>query len=213
MKTSVLSLTEKVVKYQTVELQLDGNITVIVSYVDGEITAQEWCMDGGFGNFYKKAYQPNTMRFAYYEDCDWLDSELCTNTGDSTWYDEIPKPTLITDWDTFKGFDNVICQRVSMDGNLYRLGDRTPIAVWRRQDYIGGFTSKTYRNLSEFQNELASLPFIRNTELLDIPYYNGGGRGLEFEYKLSHKLWSNHWDIVNTQVARIAKKYKKPDEY
>ena len=210
MKITTISDKTKTTEYRTVKLKLDGGVTVTEGYVDGKLASQVWGMVGGFKKLYKKVYEANNMFFQYYEDISWLDSELTINMSDSRWYDEQPEPVLITDWDTFKGFDHVICDRTGYEGNIYSLGKVTPIPMWRRQDYIGGFTSEMYRNLPELQNELAALPFIRNAEMMDIPYYNGGGRAIEFEYKLPVRVWDSGWNIENPQVAKIAKKYLKP---
>jgi hypothetical protein len=98
-----------------------------------------------------------------------------------------------------------------MDGNLYRIDRGTPISRWRYQDYIGGFSGKEYLHLPEFKKELEALDFIRNIEIIDIPHYNGGGKAIEFEYKATVKMINMSFQITNTHVAKIAKRFRRKD--
>ena len=74
MKTTVLSDRTKTVKYRTVKLKV-GKFTVTERYENGKLKAQEWSLEGGFQQIHKNAYEPNRLRFAYYEDNSFLESE------------------------------------------------------------------------------------------------------------------------------------------
>ena len=207
MRTLVVSDKTKVVEYRTVKLKI-GKFLITESYTDGELTTQKWSVTGGFKNTHKQAYEPKRLNFQYYEDISFLDSEHLSNTD--AYYESVPDPVLVTDWDTFRGFDHVLCIWIGMDGNIYRIDRATPISVWRYQDYIGGFSSDRYHHLYEFREELESLNFIRNAKIVDIPHYNGGGTAIELEYKTTLSLIHN-CQITNSHVAKIAKKFKRPD--
>ena len=187
MKTTVLSDRTKTVKYRTVKLKV-GKFTVTERYENGKLKAQEWSLEGGFQQIHKNAYEPNRLRFAYYEDNSFLESEHCVNMLSDAFADEVGKPTLIHDWDEFKGFDHVICIWVGMDGNIYQINKGAPVPMWRHKDYIGSFTSEHYKDLPELAKVLERFDFIRNVEIMDIPYYNGGGKGIEFDWKLPTKF-------------------------
>jgi hypothetical protein len=208
MRTLVVSDKTKVVRYRTVKLKV-GKFTVIESYTDGELTAQDWSVVGGFKNTHKKAYEPKRLYFQYYEDISFLDSDLLSNT--QAYYDVVPKPILVTDWDNFKGLNHVICNWTGMDSNIYRIDRATPISTWRYQDYIGGFSGNRYHILRELKEELETLHFIRNVVIVDIPHYNGGGKAVEFEYKTSVRMFDSCSQISNTEVAKIAKKYRRKE--
>jgi len=207
MKTLTVSDKTKVVEYRTVKLKI-GKFRVTESYTDGELTDQEWSVTGGFKNTHKQAYEPKTLKFHYYEDISFLNSEHLSNTDE--YHKNVPWPELITDWDTFKGFDHVLCIWIGMDGNIYRIDRATPIRVWRYQDYIGGFSSDRYHHLPELKAELEALDFIRNAKIVNIPHWNGGGTAVEFEYKTYVPLFKNCL-ITNPHAAKIAKKFKRPD--
>jgi len=208
MKTTTISWTTKRVAYRTVKLKV-GKFIVTDSYVDGELNKQSWSNPKGFKTTHKKAYEPSKLRFHYYEDISFLDSE---NLGHSDeFYKEIPAPTLITDWSEFKGFDHVICIWLSMDGNLYRIDRATPLLVWRYQDNIGGFTGEHYFLLPELKKEIEALDFTRNVHIMDIPHYNGGGKAVEFEYKHTTSMVNHDLQITHPAVKKIAKKYRKKE--
>ena len=211
MRTHVVSDKVKVVEYRTVKLKI-GKFVVTESYTDGELTAQDWHITGGFKNTHRKAYQPKDLNFHYYEDISFLTSEALSNTDE--YYKEIPKPTLVTDWANFKGFNHVLCLWLGMDGNIYRIDRVTPISTWRLQDYIGGFSSNKYHHLPEFKKELEdlNLAFIRNIEIIDIPHYNGGGQAVEFEYKAPVNMISTAFKITCPSVAEIAKKFRRKED-
>jgi hypothetical protein len=206
MRTLVVSDKVKAVEYRTIKLKL-GKFVVTESYTDGKLTAQDWSVAGGFKNTHKKAYTPNDLYFQYYEDISFLDSEYVCGTEE--YYDELPNPTLITDWDNFRGFNHVLCLWISMDGNIYRIDRTTPISMWRYQDYIGGFTGDKYQPLPKLKKELETLDFIRNVKIIDIPSYNGGGKAIELEYKATVNIFDTAFQISNTKVANIAKKFKR----
>lgn len=208
MKTTVVTDKTKVTEYRTVKLKV-GKFTVTEGYTDGELANQVWSIVGGFKNTHKIAYEPKHLSFVYYDDISFLDSDM--NAHDRDYYKIVPESTLITDWNDFKGFNHVLCLWIGMDGNMYRIDRATPIAVWRSQDYIGGFSEKYYRDLPELQKELDALEFVRSTEIMQIPYYNGGGQAIEFEYKLPVRVWNTQHKITNPLIAKIAKKYKKSD--
>lgn len=212
MRTQVVSDKVKVVEYRTVKLKL-GKFIVTERYTDGKLTAQDWSVVGGFKSTHRKAYHPKDLKFLYYEDISFLDSESLSNTDE--YYKEVPKPTLVTDWDNFKGFNHVLCIWIGMDGNIYRIDRATPISTWKLQDYIGGFTSRKYHHLPEFKKELENLKltFIRNIEIIDIPHYNGGGQAIEFEYKTPVSIINTACKITNPNIAKIAKKFKRKEEY
>ena len=211
MRTHVVSDKVKVVEYRTVKLKI-GKFVVTESYTDGELTAQDLHITGGFKNTHRKAYQPKDLNFHYYEDISFLTSEALSNTDE--YYDVIPKPTLVTDWDTFKGFNHVLCLWMGMDGNIYRIDRATPLSTWRRQDYIGGFPSRKYHHLPEFKEELEALALdcLRNIEIIDIPHYNGGGQAIEFDYKTPVSMISLSFQITNPHVAKIAKKFRRKED-
>ncbi len=206
MRTVIVSDKVKVVEYRTVKIKL-GKFIVTESYTDGELITQNWSIVGGFKNTHKKAYEANDLYFQYYEDISFLDSEYVC--GSEEYYDEVPNPTLITDWDNFRGFNHVLCLWIGMDGNIYRIDRTTPISTWRRQDSIGGFSGDGYHHLPEFKKELETLDFIRNVKIIDIPSYNGGGKAIELEYKATDSMFNTALQLSNTKVGNIAKKFKR----
>lgn len=207
MKIATISDKTKTVKYRTVKLKV-GRFVVTDSYTGDELVKQEWSIKGGFKTTHKNAYDHKDLRFGYYEDTNFLND--LDVFGD--YWDTIPAPTLITDWDEFNGFDHVLCIWLGMDGNIYRIDRATPIPVWRYQDYIGGFTSKEYKNLPELKRLLESLSFTRNVHIMKIPHYNGGGKAVEFEYKYHTKIMDYSYNITQLQVRKIAAKFKKEEE-
>ena len=209
MKATVLSNKTKTVVYRTEKLKV-GKFTVTNGYTDEVLVSQNWSIKGGFKNTHKSVHDPKSLHFHYYDDISFLDSD--EPTGYTDWYKIIPKNTLVEDWDTFKGLDHVLCIWVSMDGNIYRIDRATPIPTWRHQDYTGGFQGDRYRKLSELAEELKAIDFIRNVEIIDVPYYNGGGKAVEFDYKLPVRVFDTACRVNNPLVRKIANKYLKPED-
>lgn len=209
MKPTTISDKTKTTTYRTVKLKV-GKFIVTDFYIDGKLHEQTWSVPKGFATTHKQAYEPSKLSFYYYADISFLDSE---HLGGSTkFYKDMSKPTLITDWSEFKGFNHVICDWIPMDGNLYRIDRATPLMVWRYQDHIGGFTGKSYCLLPELKKELEALPFTRNVHIMDIPHYNGGGKAVEFEYRNTTRIFNHDLQITHPKVRQIAKKYKKKEQ-
>ena len=170
------------IEHKTVTI--DNCIEVKEKYVDGELQSQEWKTRQGFAQSHPEAYEPELMHFAYYEDISFLESLSCVNYMD--YYQEIPEPTFITDWSTFKGLDHVVCIHLGMDGCIYQINKPEPISLWRRKDYIAGFQNNEFK-LKWVMEQLETIDWIRNIEIVDIPYYNqhdGATQAVEFEYRL-----------------------------
>ena len=187
MEIRVTSTACKTVEYKIVKLKV-GSFTVRSSYTDEKLTSQSWSVRYGFKNTHPNAFEANKMHFAYYEDISFLNSE--SNSNLISFYDEIPEPTLIENWDEFKGFDHVLCVYLSMDGNIYKINDPKPVPLWRHQDYIGGFCNDKY-DLNKVESFLKRKGWVRNVKQIEIPYYNRDDdttRAVVFDYKLpSHK--------------------------
>ena len=188
MKIEITSSTTKTTKYKTRRLKVD-KFKVIELYVNDVLTEQSWAVYNkarGFKTTHPDAYEAHQMRFAYYEDISFLDSETCCNYQE--FYDEIPKPKLITDWDKFKGFDYILCNWLGMEGCIYRINNPKSIPIWRHRDYIGGFGNDEY-DLDKVKQFLEKKTWTRNVLIIEIPHYNaydGRTHAVEFDYKLSN---------------------------
>lgn len=186
MKITTKSDTSKTTVYRTRKLQV-GDFECTESYTDGVLTGQSWSVKGGFKQTHPTAYEPKNMYFHYYEDISFLDSDQNSNL--LTFYDIIPKPTKILDWDAFDHLDHILCIHLSMDGNVYRINSPDPIPLWRHQSYIGGFCNDQY-DLNKVVKIFEKEDWIRNIQIVDIPYYNchdNHTQAVEFEYKLGSK--------------------------
>jgi len=202
METKVIYTVCKTVEYKSVKLKV-CNFTVLSSYTDGKLTSQLWSVKYGFKTTHPNAFEANNMRFAYYEDISFLNSE--TNSNLIGFYDEIPEPTLIENWAEFKGFDHVLSVRLSMDGNIYKINDPQPVSLWRHQDYLWGFCNNKY-DLNKVESFLKRKSWIRDVKQIEIPYYDSEDdktRAVVFDYKLpsykdftkklgSYKIFSQH---------------------
>lgn len=159
-----------------------GDITVKEHYTNGKLDKQVWGYVGGIEKRYSHEYDPNWMSFHFYEDISFLDSDKCTNYDE--FWDTLPEPSFVTDLDNLN-LDHILCIRLGIDGNIYRLTQVEPLPLWRRKDYIGSFTNKSY-NLREVLNTLESIEWIRDPNIIRIPYYNqsdGETHAIEFDYK------------------------------
>lgn len=166
---------------RTVVLEVKG-FKVTEIYVNGKLSSQRWKSNG-----HKDVYEPSTLYFEYYDDISFLSSDDVIDY--ITFYDKIPEPSLVRDWKKFKGLDHVLCVRLGMDGNIYRIDKETPIAMWRHHDYIGGICNDKY-DLEKAAKVLRKKSWIRSVEIKEIPYYNqeeGHTHAVEFDYKLPSK--------------------------
>lgn len=205
MKFSILSDTSEQIISRIVKLQIDKYI-VTEYYKNDVMYAQTWSVENGFSETHPFAYKPNNMCFDYYDDVSFLESK--SNSNYNNFYDIIPKPKFITNWRDFDKLDNVLCVYLVMDGCIYKINSPDPIPLWRHKDYISGFTNKDY-NLKEVKSILQTKPWVRNIEIIDIPYYNqyeGRTKAVEFDYKLpskkhlrtelqKEKIFENHYFI------------------
>lgn len=177
---NILSESEITAIYKTVVRQVDKFI-VTDRYTDGVLTNQTWSVKGGFITTHPTAYEPNRMRFGYYKDISFLKSGTCCNH--MSYYDEIPEPKFITDWDNLD-LNHILCVYLGTDSNIYKINDPKPIKLWRCVEYIGGFCNDEY-HLKPLLERLKSTPNIRNAEIISIPYYNRDEDrtlAIEFEY-------------------------------
>jgi hypothetical protein len=199
-----ISDTTRTVKYRTIRLNVDGFICT-ESYIDGVLTSQNWSVKGGFRKTHKSAYEAKNLSFKYYDDISFLKTDDVINRCDGF---ACPEPTLIDDWELFKGLDHVVCDWTSMDGNVYNIGTPTPITLWRWADYISvSITDKDY-DLCVIADEIKSKAWVKNVEIVDIPFYNqfdGSRKALEFEYKLPSK---KSIDSKLKDIKDIARKQK-----
>lgn len=181
MKVTIKSEKSKLTKYTTRKLAVSEFI-VIERCVDDKLTSQEWKTQGSFSKSHSGAYNASRMFFQYYDDVSFLDSEEYLS------FDLIPEPALVLDWEKFKGFNHVLCIWLSMDGNIYRIDKAKPVPLWRHFDYIGGFCNNEY-DLQQVGETLKKFSFIRNVELIKIPWYNAeeSTYAVEFYYKLPSK--------------------------
>jgi len=168
--------------YKIIKLQINDFI-VTETYLNNELKSQNWSHEKGFKTTHPDAYEPDKMIFQYYENTDFLNNE--NNCDYYDFYEEIPESSLILDWNNFN-FDNVLCIYLPMDGCIYRINQKEPIPMWRHQSYIGGFCNNCY-NLNEVIDALKDKDWIKNIEIIDVPYYNrfdGCTKAVEFDYKL-----------------------------
>ena len=178
---NVLSETKKVVTYKTRILSVD-RFKVTESYSDDILVEQSWSVDGGFSTTHPNVYEANHLRFFYYKDISFLNSDFCSN--DINFLSEIPSPSLINDWNSLN-LDHVICIYTSIDGNIYRINSPNPVDVWHSQDYIGGLCNDKY-DLPRLLKKLKKTNGIRNANIENIPHYNcedGCTKGIYLEYK------------------------------
>ena len=201
----VTSSKTRTVEYRT-DVRSDGQFSCREEFADGELISQHWSVKGGFKKSHPTAYEPTRLHFNYYPDIEWLNTEV--NSNQQAIYDILPEPELITDWDEFKGFDHLLCVYLGMDGNIYRINTPDPVPLWRKQDYIGGFREEDYTNIVAMAKELEEVEFIRNVEIIQVPHYNGGGRAIEFDYRLADKLIDFNYVIAVPEVAAIAERYR-----
>jgi hypothetical protein len=184
-------------------------------YTNDVLVSQNWSVKGGFETTHPTAYEPKYMKFGYYEDTSFLNSDECSNYLD--YYKLIPKPSMILDWNKLESLDNILSISLPMDGNIYRINDPNPIPLWRHEDYIGSFYNDAY-DLDQVVKVLSKKNWIRNIEIIEIPYYNrddnqifavpsrrfGPTHAVEFDYKLpskkclgkrltKNKLFANHY--------------------
>lgn len=184
MKPKIISTRKKTTVYKTVKLDL-GKYIVTEQYQNDVLKGQEWKTKEGFEKTHPVAYEPKNMYFQYYEDISFLESDDCLDS--SMYYKNFPKSKLIEDWDNFKGFNHVLFIGIAWDGNIYRIDKPDPIPFWRHKHYISGICSAEY-DLKKAIKVLEKKKWIRNIEIIDVPYYNAdscGSRAIEFDYKLS----------------------------
>lgn len=184
MKTTIVSDKTKTIINRTLKLKV-GKFIVTESYTNSKLISQEWSIDGGFGKTHRSAYNSKDLYFQYYENIDFLISDICSNT--MRFYNTLPEYSLVKDWNEFKGFNHVLSINVGIDGNIYRIDKSTPIEIWRFKDSISSFTNKKY-NLLDVKKDLESKKWIRNVRIVNIPYYNcqdDETEAIEFEYKAS----------------------------
>lgn len=157
-----------------------GDFEVLETYIDGNLISQTWSKENK--PIHPNAYNSKRMHYDYYEDISFLNNpDLILNRD----YEEIPEPKMVQDWGNFKGFEHILCVWIGMDGNVYQIDKPAPLKIWRKFNYIAGFTSKNF-DLEKVKKNLSKLKIIRNLETIEIPYYNAevrGEEGLEFEYK------------------------------
>jgi hypothetical protein len=203
MKVVVKSNRIKTVVYRTKTLSVD-KFTVVELYTDDVLIEQKWSVKGGFKQTHPLAYEPKYMRFAFYHDVSFLNSDKCSNFME--FESLIPQPTMVLDWDKFDNLDQILCIYLGMDGNIYRINDPQPIPMWRYFDYIFSFTNEDY-DLDKVVKILEKKKWIRNIKVIEIPYYNKEDdktHAVEFEYKLpsksmlgeklrKNKLFENHY--------------------
>lgn len=185
-RAKIISRKSTTVTYETVKVAYD-KFTITESYTDDKLVGQAWSVKGGFKTTHPSAYEPKRMHFDYYEDIGFLNSEKNSDCG-GEFYKDVPAPTFV-DWDNFKGLSHVLCDHLGMDGNIYRVDKPNPLKLWRHQDYIGGFCNRDY-DLNQVVVALKRRTWIRNIEIVDIPYYNrdeGRTKAVEFDYKLPAK--------------------------
>jgi hypothetical protein len=178
MKPEVISNRTKITRHRTKKLQV-GDFVVTEHYVNEKLNSQTWESP----LTYVGEYERKNMWFHYYEDTSFLDSEENSNTRG--FYDLIPEPTLVTDWDNFD-INKVLCIYLVMNGHIYQINKEVPVRLWRRQDYVGGFDNGRY-DLDKVVKTLKKKSWIRNIEIIDIPYYNrydGCNKAVEFDYRL-----------------------------
>lgn len=148
---------------------------------------QGWSIKEGIKSVFKDAYEPEHLIFDYYDDISFLESE--ENSNYQEFWDNIPSPSLVKDWNNFKGFDHVLCNYLSMDSCIYKISDPNPISLWRHKHYIGSIDNGDV-NLNDAIAVLEKYSWIRNIEVVEIPYYNkeqNRTHAIEFDYKLPKK--------------------------
>lgn len=188
MKIKIQSDRTKTVKYRTVKTivsdEINHEFIVTDQFKDQKHIDQSWSIKTGWKEIYPNAYEPQYMQFKYYDDISYLKEANIHTKGF-----KFPKPSFITDWDSFKGFDHVLCNYIGMDGNVYVLNSSYPIPLWRHFDYISGITNEDY-DLEKAKEIIESMKDIKNVKIIAIPYYNQSEElteGLVFDYKSPSK--------------------------
>ena len=172
-------------KYRKVKREVHGFIVKEV-WVDDVLASQDWLVKGGFSKTHPTMYEPKHAMFSYYPDCNFLESE--SNVNMMSFYREIPDPDVVLDWDDFD-INKVLFVSLGMDGCIYQINKKEPIALWRHKDYIAGFTNKDY-DLTKLVKLFEKRDWIRNVEIIDIPHYNcdeDRTKAVHFDYKLPSK--------------------------
>lgn len=175
---------------ETVDTVLDNKYTVKTTVSDGEITRQLWLPVKPIAETHDVDYEPNNVTFTYYKDVSHLYSGVAINSSAFDYGKVKPSFVSIDDLDSFTEFDNVLCVRVSCDGNVYKINERKPIALKRRQDYIGSFNAGTEEDLEHIMKVLREMSEVSNPTIIEIPWYNCGDDkkcAIEFDYVYSTK--------------------------
>ena len=187
MKISIISDIEVKKTYRTVTAKFDEYI-IHESY-ENDVLTNQFLTTENPKKSHPTAYEATRMRFYYYENIDFLNSE--ENCNHMSFYDLIPKSTIIKDWDKFNKIDNILCEYLGMDGCIYRINQKDPVPLWRSRDYIGGFCNDKY-NLDKVVDILKNKSWARNVKIEKIPYYNqdeGRTKYVSFDYKLPSKKY------------------------
>lgn len=150
--------------------------------VNDVITNQVWQRNKP--GFHQCNYQPERLRFYYYENLDFLDQDGPVNT--IRWV--YPSYAVIKDLKDFNEVDHLFAIWVEIDGNIYQIDKPYPLSVWRFKDYIAaGITNKDF-NLKMAYQILRGNPNVRGVKIEDIPSYNrdeGRSKFVSFEYRLT----------------------------
>lgn len=161
-----------------------GDIKVYEEFLDCELIQQRWARKGGFKKFYPGVYEASKFDFHYYPDISFLESDAPSNF--MSFYDEIPDPVMVTDWDEFKGLNHVLCNWLGMNGCIYSIEEPGPVPLWYYADYIGGVTNDEYDDLDGIVNEMSKFSDLKNVSIKEIPWYNRSEdytHFVEFTYK------------------------------
>lgn len=187
MKLEILSDVETKTTYRNIKAKFK-NIIISEYHKDGALESQFFTTDNPKES-HPSAYEPERMRFYYYSNTDFLQSE--ENCNFVSFYYLIPKPTVVADWSKFNDIDieNILCDYLGNDGCVYKISQPDPIPLWRNKDYIGGFDNGDY-DLGEVSKILKGFDWTRNVKIEGIPYYNQDDektKFVSFDYKLPSK--------------------------
>ena len=176
-------------------------VTELFEYDHGDYVCHETVVNGKIADQYWKparpteethpfGYEPHRLQFRYYD----IDLDK-VSTKDR----DYPEPQFV-DAESFSSYDKLIAYWLGTDSFIYSIDYKYPICPWRYAHYIGGVCNDRYK-LSEAQIALAKLPWVRNIELVDIPYYNrdeNHTRAVQFEFKLPREAMEKYCEEHST---------------
>jgi hypothetical protein len=207
MKTKP-KITVKTKKTVVVNVTYDfGDYKCHETITNGIVTEQYFTTTKSSKHEHPFTYSNNDLRFYYYPNLN-LDN-VCLSHDSA--YDHFPNgETIIENVDDFDDFDNCYLCWLGMDGWVWRLTDKYPVAnVIKEFDYCGGFTDHNF-DLEKILKIIKKKSWVLDAKIEEIPYYNreDGSRtkGIKFSVKFTKQLIKrvfNNSEIGPTDEFRI----------